>query len=338
MSSERDRSHPTDAFGLPEGLLAAIVAALLLVGTFAIASGATPMPPSEYWAALTTFSILAVGMTLPGCAALYDALGQTVRRDWRALAALASLLPALYLAYAFAVRELSGDDLNVAIAFTAIPALAFGGTQGSRQPHILDAVAIGYLLISLSFAGLLPPLTLPQQGGLVGFFQLAVVPLLLLLYAGRGWPGLGYTWHLSGRELLEALVAGIVGAGAIATLARLLGDGGLGPGTNLFVRVVSLYFFVALPAELLLRGGAQNGLARALRGRMGGRGGIVTAIAGATALTALGCYVLGAGRPASALDGIVLGLVAGWTYLQTGKVTASAVTTTIALLPAVLRI
>ncbi|MEI7772941.1 MAG: hypothetical protein WCI67_23325, partial [Chloroflexales bacterium] len=78
MPPERDAPHPTDMFGLPEGLLAAVVCAGLMIGSFAVTTAHTTMPPGERWAALTTFSLLAVVYTLPGSAALYDALGRTV--------------------------------------------------------------------------------------------------------------------------------------------------------------------------------------------------------------------------------------------------------------------
>jgi hypothetical protein len=331
MSRERDRSHPTDAFGLPEGLLAALVCALLLVGVFAIASAATPMPPAERWAALTTFTLLALGATLPGCAALYDALGRAVRRDWRALAALAALVPALYLAYALAVRELSVTGLGAAYLFAGGPALALGGGGARRAPRLLDAVAIGYLLVSLAL-GLLPGLSLPQQGGLVSFFQLAVVPLLLLLYAWRGWPGLGFTWHLSWRELRDAMLAALAALALLLLIGLAMGfaeapQSAVAP-PNPLVAAVGAYFFTAIPAELLLRGGAQNGLERALRGPMGSTAAWV-ALAVAATLSGLVGYAQGGGDLRGLVVGALLGLAAGWTYRRTGKVTASAVTYTL---------
>jgi hypothetical protein len=327
LSRERDRSHPTDAFGLPEGLLAAIICALLLIVVFAVVSAATPMPPAEYWGALTTFALLTLGVTLPGCAALFDALGRTVRPDWRALAALAALVPALYAAYALAVRELTPAGLGTAVAFAAVPALAFGAARGSRTPTVLDFVALGYLILSLWF-GLVPRLGLPQQGPLVNFFQLAVVPLLLLLLAWRGWPGLGYTWHLSLRELRDALLAGAVGAAALAAAGLATGALRLPSASptagGVVVEALKAYFFVALPFELLLRGGVQSGLERALRGRMGDTAPWV-ALAGATALGVALAIAQARGLQANALSWLAIGLAAGWTYKRTGKVTASAV-------------
>ncbi|HMQ34960.1 MAG TPA: CPBP family glutamic-type intramembrane protease, partial [Chloroflexaceae bacterium] len=256
----------------------------------------------------------------------YDALGRTVRRDWRAGAALLALVPALYAAYAFSVRELALADLAAASFFAAVPALALWRADRSRQPTIFDALALAYLAASL-WLGLLPALTLPEQGGLVGFLQLASVPLLLLLFAIRGWPGVGFTWHLSGRDLRDALLAGL--AALLVALAAALAGGQLGPAArtpsagDVLLAAVGAYFFTALPAELLLRGGIQNGLARALAPTMGATGAWVALAAAAVLWAALG--MLRGGWPGLAY-GAAVGAAAGWTYLRTGKVTAAAVT------------
>lgn len=334
MSREQDHSHPTDVFGLPEGLLAALIGALLLIGSFALHSFATPMPPAERWAGMTSFTLLALGVTLPGCAALYDGLGRVVRRDRRAMVALLALIPALYGAYAFAVRELTATGLLAALLFTAVPALTFGPGGTHREPTMLDGVGLTYLGLSL-WLQLLPPLTLPQQGGLVGFFQLAVVPLLLLLFAARGWPGLGYTWHLSGRELRDALVAGGLATALALLVAPLLGgtllfSGRLPGAGDVVLATLRSYFFVALPMELLLRGGVQNGLTRALAARAGTRAPWIAL--GVTSLIAvLAGLTPGWAAPGPLATGSA-GLAAGWVYLRTGKVSAAAVSSALIVL------
>lgn len=333
MAREQDHSHPTDMFGLPEGLLAAIVAALLLVGAFALHVFATPMPPAERWGSLTTFGFLALGLTLPGCAALYDGLGRVVRRDRRALAALLAVAPTLYAAYALAVRELTAVGLLSAILFTLVPALAFGLARERRQPALADAVALTYLSLALGLH-LVPQLTLPQQGGLVGFFSLAIAPLLLVLFAARGWPGLGFTWHLSGGELRDALAAGLLATalalGANALLYGIRPTGGLPTAGSFIMSIIKSYFFVALPAELLLRGGAQNGLTRALAGRFGTRAPWLALVA-ATALSALAGIAPGGWAPGPLAGGIA-GLAAGWSYIRTGKLTAAALASGLVIL------
>ncbi|MFV9503620.1 MAG: CPBP family intramembrane glutamic endopeptidase [Oscillochloridaceae bacterium umkhey_bin13] len=325
MNRGRDRNYPTDAFGLPEGLLAAIVGALLLVGAFVLTSAATAMPATERWAALTTISLLAVAVTLPGCAAIYDALGRAVRQDWRAAVTLLALVPALYNAYALAVNEFRLNDALAALFFAGVPAMAFWRAGRSRQPTIFDALALSYLAVSL-WIGLLPNLTLPEQGGLVGFLPLASVPLLLLLFAWRGWPGVGYSWHLRGPDLRDALLAALA-ALAVLVLVTLLTNNrsvGLTPTAgSLISSAITTYFFVAIPTELLLRGGIQNGLARALTPGMGQMGNVFALITTATLWAGLGML---SGGWLGLLKGAMIGLAGGWVYLRSGKTTAAAVT------------
>jgi membrane protease YdiL (CAAX protease family) len=285
------------------------------------------MPPGERWAALTSFSLLALAYTLPGSAALYDALGRTVRRDWRALAALAALAPALYLAYSLAVGQFQALGLGTAALFASVPAAALLRSAGARAPTITDAVGLGYVWLSLQL-GLLPGLGLPEQGALVGFFQMLAPPLVLLLLAARGWPGLGFTWFLGAADLRAALLASGALAAVVGTLAWALGligaPAALPSGGTLIGATLAAYFFTALPAELLLRGAAQNGVARALSARGVARADQIGLAAGA-ALAGLGALIAPGGNWRSALVGAVAALGYGWVYLRTGKVTASAV-------------
>lgn len=319
----KQQRYPTDAFGLPESFLAALVGAVLLVGAFAVGSHPIPMSAAARWGSLTTFTLLALAVTLPGCATLYDGLGRVVRRDLRAFTVLLLLLPALYVAYAQTVRALDLSGVLAACAITLVPAAALVRSREQRQPTPLDALGLGYLAVAL-WLGLLPPLTLPEHMGLVGFFELASIPLLLLLFAVRGWSGVGYSWHLSFAELRTALGAGVaallvvVAAGiAIGALPRVALNATAG---NLLLGAVSAYFFVALPAELLLRGGIQLGLARALSNNPVGPW--LALISAATAWAALGML---RGGWFGGIVGAAIGLASGWTFLRTGKVTAAAI-------------
>jgi hypothetical protein len=322
-----NQPRPTDPLGLPEGLLAAVICASLLIGSFVVTAAYTTMPPAEYWAAVTTFGLLSLAYTLPGSAALYDTLGQAVRRDWRALAALAALLPALYLAYSAAVGEFQPSGLIAAALFAGLPSVALLRSAGARTPTALDAIAMAYVWLSLQLR-LLPQLSLPQQGGQVGFFAFAAAPLLLLLLAARGWPGLGFTWFLSAADLRDALVASaalLLAAGGLAWALGMLAAPALLPGGGaLLGAAVAAYFFTALPAELLLRGVAQNGLARALAARGVARADQIGLLAGA-ALAGLGALIAPGGGWRPALLALVAATGYGWVYLRTGKVTAAAV-------------
>ncbi|PDW02835.1 CPBP family intramembrane glutamic endopeptidase [Candidatus Viridilinea mediisalina] len=326
MPRKNDWRYPTDAFGLPEGLLAALVGAALLVGTFALASYPIPMSAAARWGSLTTFTLLALAVTLPGCAALYDGLGRVVRHDLRAFGVLLALLPVLYVAYAQTVRALDLSGMLAALAITLLPAVMLVRARSQRQPTPLDAIGLGYLAVAL-WLGLLPPLTLPEHMGLVGFFELASIPLLLLLFAVRGWPGVGYSWHLSPRELRTALLAGVVALLLVGSSGWASGNlslvSPLPTAGTLLLGAVKAYFFVALPVELLLRSGIQQGLARAMEGgSLDAVSPWLALISAATVWAALGML---RGGWFGMFSGAAIGLAGGWTYMRTGKVTAAAI-------------
>jgi hypothetical protein len=309
------------------GLAAAIVCGLLLIGAFVFQTATLSMPPSERWAAWTTFTLLALAYTLQGSPGLYDALGRAIRADRRALASLAALLPVLYLAYSLAVREFSWRGLSEALIFAALPALGLSRSAGLRLPTLVDAIVLIYVGLSLEL-GLLPGLTLPQQDGLVGFFAFGVVPFLLLLLAARGWPGLGFNWYLSSKDLRKTLAATVVGLIVLAPIAVGLGvldRSWQNPGAvRLFLAVLNTYFFVALPSEILLRGVLQNGVNRTLQARR-----VDAAPWLALGLAVLVSVLVGLnadpGGWRSALLAGPAAVASGWVYWRTGKVTASAV-------------
>ncbi len=323
------------------GLFTALFCTLLMVGAFALATADTVMPSTERWAALTTFGLLALAYTLQGSPELYDALGRTVRHDLRALVSLLLLLPALYISYSLVVDEFTWDGLLTALAFTLLPALAFNQSRRQRTPTLLDLVATTYLLLSLELH-LLPALQLPQQGGLVGFFDLSAVPLLLLLLAARGWPGLGFTWYMNWRDLRIALLGA---ASLLAILVVLSIVTAFAPSSaarpsvlNMLVLAVTTYFLVALPIELLFRGLIQNGIERFAEARLWRGPGSFTAnprnilLQPRTLSLLAAALISGVANlhqapllPDHFLLAMLAGLCYGLIYQYTGKVTVSAV-------------
>jgi hypothetical protein len=335
---------PSSSSALPSGLLTGLICAALLITAFVLETLGTPMPPRERWAALTTFGLLALAYTVQGSPELYDALGRTVRRDIRSLVPLLLLLPVLYVSYSLAVATFSISGLLIALAFITLPTLALAQSHGQRTPTFFDLVALLYLLLSLVL-GLVPELPLPQQGGIVGFFWLGSVPLLLLLLAARSWAGLGFTWFLNAADLRRAVLSGVVAVLLLALLALAAGlaqQAARPPGlVTMLIQAVLLYFLVALPQEILLRGVLQNGLTRVaeaalwrgpgaqppalLRPASIGLAATALVAAGIAALLPLFQSVYPLAMPTHPL---LVGLAAlgyGWVYQRTGKVTASAV-------------
>lgn len=339
-SDNQSAPNQPDTFA---GLATALVFALLLIGNFVLGTASTTMPSSERWAALTTFSLLALGYVLQGSVGLYDALGRVVRRDIRALAVLLALVPALYISYSTAVDEFTWNGLLTAVIFVALPAVAFIRSRGRRALTPLDLVAVLYIWLSFRF-GLVPELQLPQQGGQVGFFYFSAIPLLLLLLAARGWPGLGFTWFLKWSDLrIALLVAGVL----LAILAGLaLASGAVQPtvtipaATVLLGRAVTIYFLIALPAEILFRGIIQNGIERSADSllRQHNHASLLRRWLQpilhrsrhiSLLLTALIFGAAYLNTPpmvgSNMLLTVIAGLGLGWVYQRTGKVTASAV-------------
>jgi hypothetical protein len=152
-------SEQVDRFGLPEGFIAALTGALLSLGAFV-----------GFTAALTTCAILALAVTLPGCSAIADAIGRTIRRDWRAYASILAATPILCAAYATAVRALTVIALINAILIVLVPAVVLWRSRSARRLTLLDGVGLAYLWL-VSASSLWPPLTLPVIGGRVGVLR-----------------------------------------------------------------------------------------------------------------------------------------------------------------------
>ncbi len=330
--------------------ITAVFAAALVYAAFIWNTIAIPMPATERWAALTSFGLLTLALTVQGSATIYDALGFTVRRDWRALAVLAALVPTLYLSYSTAVREFSLSGLIAALLFAAVPTLLLLQGQGRRLPTLTDLVAFVYLLLSLSLP-LLPALTIPRLGAQVSFFAYTAAPLLLVLLAARAWSGLGFTWFLTARDLRIALLTALV---LLIALLPMLGitrfpalpRTDLTPSTaimDLLAQAILTYMLIAVPAELLFRGFLQRGLHVAgeyllrqeQRRQHDGSGTQAALRRNLPAILAvlLAAAIFGASRmPTSpaplshALLATWAGIGYGYVYLQTGKSSASAVT------------
>jgi membrane protease YdiL (CAAX protease family) len=99
-------------------------------------------------------------------------------------------------------------------------------------------------------------------------------------------------------------------------------------------RAIQLYFFIALPAELLYRGLIQNGVSRTLAPLLPGARRDILAPAVGAAVAALAvalAQLIGGGSSAQALFAALAALGYGWGYMRSGKVTASAVAHTLVL-------
>jgi hypothetical protein len=226
----------------------------------------------------------------------------------------------LFLAYAGAVRAVHVADVLSAVLLVAVPGVLLWRSRGVRRPTLLDAVGLGYLWLVGAF-GLWPVLPLPLIGGRVDFFTLAVIPLIIVVLAARGRPGLGFTWHLSGADLRVALLGALIGL-TLVLPTRLSGDFAAPGVLPMLGLAVESYFFVALPMAMLDRGIVQQSIMQALAARpqlapaVGIVGGALVAGGRAFALQPVGW---------TAAMVAVTAIGYGWVYWRTGKVTAAAV-------------
>jgi membrane protease YdiL (CAAX protease family) len=336
---------PVPPTRLPGGWITGLICGLVLIASFVLLTSNVVLSSGERWAAITTFSVLALLYTMQGSPGFYDLLGRTIRQDIRARVVLLSFFPTLYLTYSFVVGAFTWSGLLIALAFVALPALAFAQSRQQRTPTLFDLIAILYVLISLTFP-LLPTLTLPPQDGVIGFFAFIAVPLVLVLLAARGWPGLGFTWFLSGSDLYHGLISGIAVLMVVTAAAGVFGYSQpvlgfppvIAPIVDEFIIAVTVYFLYALPQEIFFRGMIQNGIARFAEVQLwrgpgsfqpGGPFGRFTpqriALVLATLLFALAAMFNPVAPPTNPLLVGIAGLGYGWAYQQTGKVTVSAV-------------
>lgn len=341
MPHNLDDTPVPDRFESVAGLPIALVWVVLLIGSFTLITSETAMPPAERWAALTTFALLTLAYVLQGYTRLYNALGSIVQQDTRALIALVALVPTLYVSYSYTVDAFTWSGLITAVVFVAVPTVAFLQNRRERYPTLLDGVAVLYLWLSVVLH-LVPDVQLPQRDGQIGFFTYSAMPLLLLLLAARGWSGLGFTWFLSWSDLVMTLLV----TGTLLLLLTpiiLVMDPNrpavMPPILELLTRAVMIYFFMALPQEILFRGVVQKGIERIAertfyrriwpgdRHRPGSR--LLDPRWLSLLLAAMLCATAQSLAPTLPGSGFVLTFMAslgyGYVYQQTGKVTASAV-------------
>ena len=224
--------------------------------------------------------------------------------------------------------EVLVDLLGMALLIIAVMTLLRLRPRHAPPLHWTDVALILVFWLPLEFAWVssLKLHLLPEGRLRVGL--LVVIDLALLVYLVlRPLPRLGYTFRLTaqdGRCILIALIA----YGAIAIPLGLaigflefgLAGGGL---IDWLLRWPIVYFFTALPEELLFRGLIQNQLEARLGDERAALG-ITVVIFG---LAHLNNPLPGFAAPnwAYALMAALAGIAYGWTWHRTRKITASAI-------------
>lgn len=289
--------------------------------------------PGLLWFIFLVLTLLAappngiIGLVLAG-AILWVPTGLIVRQQaaltpLQAVAGLTVLLIPLF-GGVLTGASLTPTDMALRLGAFALPALLVALTTRAQKSRLefYFISAVLFIWYTVEF-GAAPGLRLPFTNGLISYMQLALIVLFLYLVtlAGR-LPDLGYTFELNRRDWREVLIN--FALLAVITLPIGLLTGFIRPSAALpslaeiAGRGVLIFFFVALPEEILFRGVIHRYLERVLRWAPLATLGLSSLIFGAAHLD----------NPPNVGYYFVLASIAGWfygrTYLRTGKVVPAA--------------
>lgn len=289
--------------------------------------------PGLLWFIFLVLTLLAappngvIGLVLAG-AILWVPTGLIVRQQaaltpLQAVAGLTVLLIPLF-GGVLTGASLTPTDVALRLGAFALPALLVALTTRAQKSRLefYFISAVLFIWYTVEF-GAAPGLRLPFTNGLISYMQLALIVLFLYLVtlAGR-LPDLGYTFELNRRDWREVLIN--FALLAVITLPIGLLTGFIRPSAALpslaeiAGRGVLIFFFVALPEEILFRGVIHRYLERVLRWAPLATLGLSSLIFGAAHLD----------NPPNVGYYFVLASIAGWfygrTYLRTGKVVPAA--------------
>jgi membrane protease YdiL (CAAX protease family) len=203
-------------------------------------------------------------------------------------------------------------------AYLLVPAiLLLTSRRGSREPHPVAAAAAGVAFwLPIEFR-LLPPLRVPVAGGYDVGPLVGVIAAFSLFLVARPLDGIGFTFRLTARDIATALAALAVYAVVAVPIGLATGFLEWNPRITpqrLLITPLLIYLLTALPEEFLFRGIFQNLLMRWL-GQWPGLA-VAAVIFGLAHLPDYRYVAL------ATLAGVVYGFV----YARTKKITASAVT------------
>ncbi|MFB3901989.1 MAG: lysostaphin resistance A-like protein [Acidobacteriota bacterium] len=203
-------------------------------------------------------------------------------RDWTGRSLLRSAAPLAGLLGLFAVSlalagSLSSRPLLVVLVYLFAPwalvqfhARLSKGQESRPLTPLLLAVLCLWLPIE---TGLLPGLKLPSDRGVPVSHLLGLVAALYLFQVTARLEGMGYTYRLSRRDwslstIYFGLFAAVIGVPVAVSLHFIASSAEVPPIWSWPLRGLFIFFFIAVPEEILFRGILQNLLQKRLRGRM----------------------------------------------------------------------
>lgn len=216
------------------------------------------------------FVLFVAPYVLSGNPALIKAIRSDSSESPHRLWIAALLLWALVQLFALATRQFSSAHALLSAGWLAALALIIRLLQQKQAPHPLDYLLV--LLIWLPIeVGLLQGVSIPPARGLINPLELVGLVLLIYAYLVVREFDIGFTYRLSGEDyrvvvldfivffLIAIIVGMLTGFLSVAEHMPSLSD--------LLIRLAAIFFFIALPEELLFRGVIFKLLEKQFKGR-----------------------------------------------------------------------
>ncbi len=205
--------------------------------------------------------------------ALRDRVGKSLVRSALPLVLLFGLFAvSLALAGAWASRPL----LTVLVYLLAPWALVHLHLRFSRgkDPRLSAPLVLAILCLWLPIEiGILPGLKLPSDRGIPVSHLLGLVSALYLFQIVARLEGMGYTYRLPGRDWslgtkYFSIFAAVIGVPIAVSLHFIASSAEVPPIWSWPLRGLFIFFFIAVPEEILFRGILHNLLQKRLGGRL----------------------------------------------------------------------
>ena len=221
--------------------------------------------------------------------------------------------------------HLSLSNMVVLGLYVSVPILVLAGWgQAGPRPSVIDLVVLMVLWLPVELQYFERFWDLPAGNPSYVLAKTLGMELALFCFViVRRLDGVGYRFRLAGEDLTVGLVALV--AFLIIGIPTALGTGFVqfaphwaGPGKWLLM-ALGIFFFVALPEEVLFRGLIFNILQRLIK-----RGGPYTALVLSSIIFGMAHFNNPPGDWRYFLLATAAGLCYGWAYLRTGSLLASA--------------
>ena len=206
-----------------------------------------------------------------------------ILRNWAARSLLHSATPLIALFGLFALSQaLAGEGLSskslltVLIYLLAPWALVQLHVRLSRgqDTGLSAALLLAILCLWLPIeVGLLPALKLPSDQGIPVAHLLGLVAALYIFQVVARLEGMGYTYRLAGRDwsistVYFSVFAAVIGVPIAVSLHFIASSAQVPAVWSWPLRGLFIFFFIAVPEEILFRGILHNLLQKRLGGRL----------------------------------------------------------------------